>query len=152
MDLDDSQLCKIEGRLLCHSAPKIEKKYFLNLFFNFSPQALQQYQQQRLRTPNYSQNGGHSHMGNSNRGGRGGRTSAPRPRSSERPNYQQQQQQPPPPKPQTQPPKNNVNSVQLLEQHFAQNNLGELTFKTATMEMKSGGGNNPKNKVNFEFP
>merc|ERR1711981_895804 len=84
-------------------------------------------------------------MGNSNRGGRGGRTSAPRPRSSERPNYQQQQ--PPPPKPQTQPPKNNVNSVQLLEQHFAQNNLGELTFKAATMEMKSGGGNNPKNKA-----
>jgi len=114
---------------------------------NRSPQALQQYQQQRLRTPNYSQNGGNSHMGNSNRGGRGGRTSAPRPRSSERPNYQQQQQQPPLPKTQTQPPKNNVNSVQLLEQHFAQNNLGELTFKTATMEMKSGGGNNPKNKA-----
>ena len=112
---------------------------------------MQQYQQQRLRTPNYSQNGGNSHMGNSNRGGRGGRTSAPRPRSSERPNYQQQQQQPPLPKTQTQPPKNNVNSVQLLEQHFAQNNLGELTFKTATMEMKSGGGNNPKNKVNIDL-
>ena len=120
---------------------------------------MQQYeQQQRLRTPNRtpnysSQNGGH--MGNSNRGGRegrGGRTSAPRPRSAERPNYQQQQQQqqaPPPPKPQQNqpPPKNNVNSVQVLEQYFAQNNLGDLTFKTATMEMKAGGGNNPKNKV-----
>merc|ERR1719270_864155 len=46
------------------------------------------------------------------------------------------------------PPKamNQVNSIKLLEQYFSQNNLGELTFKTASMEVKSGGGGpNQKN-------
>ena len=32
-----------------------------------------------------------------------------------------------------------------MEQYFSQNNLGELTFKTASMEVKSGGGPNQKN-------
>ena len=131
---------------------------------NRSPQMIQQYQQQtsRLRTPNYSPQNGHhhqSHVSNSSRGsGRGG-SHAPSKPSQQRPNYPQQ-----PSKSQNQHqnykehhqnhnmpsssnPKNNVDNVQILEQYFSQNNLGELTFKTATMEMKAGGGNNPKNKA-----
>ena len=128
---------------------------------------IQQYQQ-RLRTPNYAphhQNGGgQSHggnMGNSNRGrgGSGNMSSGGGGKPQHRQNYNSNQK--------NQQSQNNshqshhnvsnnsknsasassVNSVQILEQYFAQNNLGELTFKTATMEMKAGGGNNPKNKA-----
>ena len=42
------------------------------------------------------------------------------------------------------------NCVKILQQYFADNSasqgLGILTFKTATLEMKSGGGNNKNNK------
>ena len=133
---------------------------------NRSPQMIQQYQQ-RLRTPNYAphhQNGGggQSHggnMGNSNRGrgGSGGMSSGGKPQHRQNYNANQKNQQQQNNSHQSHHnvsnnSKNNasassVNSVQILEQYFAQNNLGELTFKTATMEMKAGGGNNPKNKA-----
>ena len=51
-------------------------------------------------------------------------------------------QTPPAPKPAA----NQVNSIKLLEQYFSQNNLGELTFKTASMEVKSGGSGGPNQK------
>ena len=53
-----------------------------------------------------------------------------------------QNQTPPAPKPAA----NQVNSIKLLEQYFSQNNLGELTFKTASMEVKSGGSGGPNQK------
>ena len=61
-----------------------------------------------------------------------------------KPNSNNQNQTPPQqaPKPAT----NQVNSIKLLEQYFSQNNLGELTFKTASMEVKSGGSGGPNQK------
>jgi len=53
-----------------------------------------------------------------------------------------QNQTPPAPKPAA----NQVNSIKLLEQYFSQNNLGELTFKTASVEVKSGGSGGPNQK------
>ena len=108
---------------------------------NRSPQMIQQYQQQRLRTPNYSPQNGHhhqSHVSNSSRGsGRGG-SHAPSKPSQQRPNYPQQ-----PSKSQNQHqnhhqnhnmpsssnPKNNVDNVQILEQYFSQNNFKVIISK-----------------------
>ena len=38
-------------------------------------------------------------------------------------------------------------SVKVLQQYFSENNLGELTFKTASMEVKYRGGPNQKKFV-----
>lgn len=59
-----------------------------------------------------------------------------------KPNSSSNNQTPPAPK----PAPNQVNSIKLLEQYFSQNNLGELTFKTASMEVKSGGSGGPNQK------
>ena len=52
-----------------------------------------------------------------------------------------QSQQQVPQQPNQNKNKNQVSSVKLLEQYFSQNSLGELNFKTAYMEVKSGTGN-----------
>jgi len=67
----------------------------------------------------------------------------------QRPAQDQQQSQSQQSKPNSSnptPKANQVNSIKLLEQYFSQNNLGELTFKTATVEVKSGGGGGPNQK------
>jgi len=67
----------------------------------------------------------------------------------QRPAQDQQQSQSQQSKPNSSnptPKANQVNSIKLLEQYFSQNNLGELTFKTASVEVKSGGSGGPNQK------
>lgn len=137
---------------------------------NRSPQSLAPYQQQRLRTPNYP---GSQHTNMNVNGGGGGSSSSgmmPMMSNNRRPmamnqqkpqnnhqyrqqNYQSQQQSKSQQHHQNSSSSNSssksanqVNSIKILEQYFSQNQLGELTFKTASMEVKSGGGQNQKKK------
>jgi hypothetical protein len=65
----------------------------------------------------------------------------PQPQQQQRPSQQQQQQQSP------QQPKIKADAMKLLLNYFQQHNLGEPSFTTATMEMKTGGKNSKGKKL-----